>query len=375
MIRIAFIIGSFRRGGAERDLLELLRRLDRRRYDMRVFCAHEEGDMLEAYRATQVPTLPLGIGSIASAAGLRAVRRLRRYMRQERIRILQGFGVYGSFYAAAAGSGTPGLKVIAYEFTAIEPDSLKARLFQPWYYKRSDAIVGNSEAVLEAVRRRRGVRAGRLRLIRNGVDVSRYAGVETSGNNGQPAALQGIPAGSLVVGAVGRLHPIKGHRYLVEAWPRVRQRFPEARLLLVGPAHPHQEQEIREVAARTGVADRLVLAGLRDDVPRLLPMMDVVALPSITEGFSNVIIEAGAAGRPVVATRVGGNPEAIVEGETGLLVPARDPAALGDAIVSLLADPSRRRQMGEAARRRVHAHYTVERMVESWDQLYRDLVS
>ena len=103
--------------------------------------------------------------------------------------------------------------------------------------------------------------------------------------------------------------------------------------------------------------------------------MDVVALPSLTEGFSNVIIEAGAAGRPVVATRVGGNPEAIVEGETGLLVPPRDPAALGEAINTLLADPDRRQRMGAAARRRVHELYTVERMVERWEKLYLELAA
>jgi glycosyltransferase involved in cell wall biosynthesis len=219
------------------------------------------------------------------------------------------------------------------------------------------------------------VRPERLRLIHNGVDTSRYGAGADAAANGRPEGLTEIPEGCLVVGSVGRLHPVKGHRYLVEAWPHVRRRFPEARLLLVGPAWPDQEKTIRDAAAGAGVSDRLVLAGLRDDVHRLLPRMDVVALPSLTEGFSNVIIEAGAAGRPVVATRVGGNPEAIVEGETGLLVPPRDPVALGDAINTLLADPERRQRMGAAARRRVHALYTVERMVERWEKLYLELAA
>ena len=182
-----------------------------------------------------------------------------------------------------------------------------------------------------------------------------------------------LPAGTPVVGVVGRLHPIKGHRYLVRGWPMVTARFPGARLILAGPATPAQHAAIGREASLTGCSDSVIVAGLRHDVPRLLGAMDVVVVPSLAEGFSNVVLEAGAAGRPVVATRVGGNAEAIVDGETGLLVEPQDPIALARAILTLLEDPARRRRMGESARRRVSEMFTVEKMIEGYESLYASL--
>lgn len=367
---VAFVIGSFRYGGAERDLLELLRRLDPARYEFHVFYLERDGDLLPEIERTGAALRELGIRSLTSPSGIRAVLRARAYLRAHGVRVLQGFGVYGSFYAAVIASGVPGVRVISYEFTPVPPPLLRARLFQPWYYRRADVIVGNSDAVLSAVAARRGVNGKRLVKIHNGVDTSVYRPDAGDG----AAVLPGLPPGAPLVGAVGRLNPIKGHAYLVAAWPKVLEKVPAARLLLVGPARSEDRERMEKEARGTGCADTIHFLGQRRDVPRILPHLDVVALPSLTEGFSNVIIEAGAAGRPVVATRVGGNPEAIVEGETGMLVPARDPAALADAIVSLLSDPARRARMGDAARRRVVELYSVDRMIEGYDRLYTSLV-
>ena len=382
-ISVAFIIGSFRYGGAERDLLELARRLDKDRYELHILYAERDGEMLADVEATDAAMRPLGIGSLMSRTGLRAVRETRAYLAMHKVQILQGFGVYGSFYAAVIARGLPDVKVIAYEFTPVPPAGLKARLFQPWYYRRAACIVGNSEAVLKAVSARRGVNGKRLVKIHNGVDAERFGAareepsVSTPPLPGVPATpdLPHLPDGALVVGSVGRLNLVKGHEVLIAAWPRVVARIPTARLLLVGPAWPDDLERIERAARESGCAGSIELLGLRRDVPRLLGIMDVVALPSLTEGFSNVVIEAGAAGRPVVATRVGGNPEAIVDGETGLLVPPRDPVALANALVELLGDSSRRKRMGLAARRRVTELYSVERMVEGYDRLYRSLTA
>ena len=370
-LSVGFIIGSFRYGGAERDLLELARRLDRSTYDLHILYLEREGEMLADVESTGAAMRPLGIGSLLSPRGFAAVRSARDYLRQHHVGVLQGFGVYGSFYAAVIAGGLPDVKVIAYEFTPVPPPGLKARLFQPWYYRRAARIVGNSDAVLEAVAARRGVDERRLVKIHNGVNAALYAAPAGNG----PHPIEAVPAGAPVVGSVGRLNRVKGHDYLIAAWPGVLAQFPDARLVLVGPAWPKDQERIEKAVAGSGCADRIVLLGLRRDVPALLRAMDVVALPSLTEGFSNVVIEAGAAERVVVATRVGGNPEAIVEGETGLLVPPRDPAALTAAIVILLKDPQRRKRMGQAARERVARLYSVERMVSSYDALYRSLAA
>jgi len=368
---IAFLIGSFRRGGAERDLLELLRRLDRSRYEMHVLYLEEEGDMLEDFRRTGVAMRPLPIRNLASWSGLRAVADARRYARSRSIRLIQGFGVYGSLYAAAIRTGVPGARFVSYEFTSLKRSGWKARLFQPWYYRRADAIVVNSDAVMRAVREQGG--AGSLPLVKiyNGFDPRRFE--DLAGRPGDRP--EGLPPGAPLVGAVGRLHPIKGHRYLVQAWPAVLSRFPDARLLLVGPSSEEQRSVIERAARDAGCRESIHLLGLREDVPQLLSAMDVVALPSLAEGFSNVVLEAGAAGRAVVATDVGGNGEAIVPGETGLIVPPADPESMARAIVELLENPDRRRAMGEAARKRVNSLFTVDRMIEGYDNLYRSLLA
>ena len=370
-VSIAFVIGAFRYGGAERDLLELLRRLDPNRYECHVLYVHRVGEMLPDFERTGASMRPLGIASLRSLGGVRAARQARDYLRRHQVRILQGFGVYGSFYAAVVGGGLPGLSVVSYEFTPVTPSGLAPRLFQPWYYSRSDVIVGNSDAVLRAISSRWGSGGKRLVKIHNGVDTSLFR----EAASGPGPSLAEIPAGCPVVGSVGRLNKVKGHDYLIAAWPRVASAFPEARLLLVGPAWPGDRRRIENAVGACRHGDRIVLLGPRADVPRLLQLMDVVVVPSLTEGFSNAVIEAGAAGRPVVATRVGGNPEAIVEGETGLLVPPRDPEALAEKIIELMGDPSRRERIGAAARERVTRLYSVEQMISGYERLYLSLLN
>jgi len=363
---VALFGGTFRRGGAERDLLELLRRVDRNRFDLHMFYVERKGDMLVDYERTGIPMTPLGFSSLKSPAVPGAVARARAYMREHRIRVLHAFGIYAALYGAviARGPGSPGL--ISYEFTSTRPRSLRERLFQPWYYRRSAAIVCNSDAVLDMVRGRRGVSEDRLVRIHNGVDISRFS----PSPDPDIAAIDGVPAGARVVGSVGRLHPIKGHLDLVRAWPAVTRAIPGVHLAIVGDASAGQRRGVEDLARELGCADTVHLLGLRTDVPALLPLMEIVAVPSHAEGFSNAVIEAGAAARPVVATRVGGNVEALVDGETGLLVPPKDPGAMSRGLVALLSDPQRARRMGESARNRVTRLFTVERMVEQYERLY-----
>jgi glycosyltransferase involved in cell wall biosynthesis len=181
-----------------------------------------------------------------------------------------------------------------------------------------------------------------------------------------------LAPGRQVVGMVGRMYEQKGHRYLLDAWPAVHVAQPEAVLALVGDGPLRAELEAQ--AARLGISDSVRFLGTRTDLPALLDLCALVVLPSLFEGFPLIVLEAMAAGRPVVGTRVCGASEAIVDGETGRLVPPADPDALATAIVRLLRTPVKARRMGQAGRLRAVRDFDIRRMAAQTHRVYQTLL-
>jgi glycosyltransferase involved in cell wall biosynthesis len=211
-----------------------------------------------------------------------------------------------------------------------------------------------------------GLPSQRVTVIRNGIDP---------GSRPSPAARWaarsslGLAPDALVVATAGRLDPVKDLPALVDALAILRLAEPAARLVIIGdgPERARLEQQ----AATLGVTPALCFTGYRSDVRQLLAAADVYANSSIHEGVSLTILEAMATGLPVVATRVGGTPEVVLEPETGVLVPARSPTALASALATLLHTPGRRRAMGDAARARVKSHFSIDAMVTRYLEAYR----
>jgi glycosyltransferase involved in cell wall biosynthesis len=210
-----------------------------------------------------------------------------------------------------------------------------------------------------------GLDADRVVVVPNGIDMSAFARLEK-------AALP-VPPGAPVVGYVGRFEPRKGTRELALAWPRVTSAIPEAHLVIAGfPLGPAEDREFRGML--DGVPNVHWL-GQRNDVPALMRALDVLAFPSHWEGFGLVLIESMAARTPVVATNTSNIPEIVTEGVEGLLVPPRDPIALGDAIVRLLRNPELRTRMGNAGRAKVARCYTLERILDAHEALLDRITS
>ncbi|MGH7645529.1 MAG: glycosyltransferase [Gemmatimonadales bacterium] len=211
-----------------------------------------------------------------------------------------------------------------------------------------------------------GLPASGVATIYNGIDIDRY---RHEGPSDEVRRSLGLPHGARVVGTVGSLYPVKGQTYLLQAMARVVAHVRDAVCLIAGRGElgPALERE----AAELGLGDRVRLLGYRTDVPALLSLMDVFVLPSLSEGLPLSLLEAQAAGKPVVATRVGGSPEAIADGQSGYLIPPREPVVLAERITSLLEDPARARAMGERGRARVATTFSLETMARGYLGLFR----
>ncbi|HEY7200598.1 MAG TPA: glycosyltransferase family 4 protein [Candidatus Dormibacteraeota bacterium] len=215
---------------------------------------------------------------------------------------------------------------------------------------------------------RMGIGRDRVTVVSPGFDLEGLAG-------GSGAAVRrelGVPDGAPLVGIVGRLAPIKNHDLFLRAALRVLDRLPDARFLVVGDGG--RAPELRDLAARLGLADRVTFGGWRSDLADVYAAMDVVVCTSINEGLPAALVEAGAAGRPVVSTRVGGVPDLVEDGVNGLLVPSGETEALADAIVTVLTDASLAARLGREGRRIALGRYGAERLVEETERLYHRLL-
>ena len=240
---------------------------------------------------------------------------------------------------------------------------------QRFAWSRVDRVLSVSSRLAERLSATAGFPLERVQVIRNGVDLAR---LQSGDREGARRAL-GLTNDALVFGTVGRLVPVKDQASLLRAARVVHEAGVQATLLIAGDGP--LLGDLQGLARTLGIEDRVRFLGLRNDIEQVLAALDVFALSSTSEGLSNTLVEAMAAGLPVVATRVGGADEIVVEGETGLLVPPSSPEALGSAIASLLAHPSRRAALAQAGRARAAAQFSVESMVAGYEGLYRALAT
>lgn len=238
-------------------------------------------------------------------------------------------------------------------------------------HRSMNAVLGNSGSVISELRGE-GVPSRRLGLIYNGIDLNAFAKSDT--RLAQRASL-GIGPDAFVMVMVANLIAYKGHRDLIDALGRAKTELPaEWRLLLIGRDDGIGGQ-LQEQAERLEIRKNISFLGSRTDVAAMLAASDLGLLCSHQEGFANAILEGMAAALPMIVTNVGGNAEAVIDGVTGLVVPAHDSDRLADAIVRLARDPAKRNTFGTAAYRRVSEHFALERCVAAHDQLYRKLLA
>jgi glycosyltransferase involved in cell wall biosynthesis len=360
--RVLLLLYTLEAAGAEKVVLTLAGHLDRRRFEPLV-CGLRGGRLLEAFRALGVPVVVIGKRRRLDPG---ALWRLYRLVRRERVDVLHSHNFSANLWGRLVGllAGVPTL--IATEHTVSSVKSPLQRWLDRLLARPTARIIAVSRRVQESHVREEAIPAGRFTVVYNGLPAFGPAPTP-DGARAIRSSLR-VADGEFAVTTVGRLEPPKGHEVLLRAAPRILAAAPAARFVLVGEGS--LGPALRRLADALGVAHAVRFVGVRSDVRSVLAVSDLCLIPSLREGFSVTMLEAMSVGAPIVATDVGGNAEAIVSGESGLVVPPGDPAAIAAAAVTLLLDREAARALGAAARRRFEAHFTLERMIAETERLY-----
>jgi glycosyltransferase involved in cell wall biosynthesis len=357
-------------GGSERQLAEIAKALNRSRFAVHVGCFRPEGLRTAELSREGIPILHLPVYSFRSFAAIRGAWQLAHYLRRQKIRLVHTFDTPMNCFAVpvARVSGTPVvlssqrasrlLNGRAYRFMLRVSDHL------------ADGVVVNCEAMRSHMINDEGVRPDYLRICYNGLDTEHFRPLPKL----RPPELAGA---SLVIGVVCALRPEKGLPTLLEAFAKVVSGPPSAlrsglRLVIVGSG-PMLET-LRESSVRLGLQSKCHFEPSTGDVARWLQAIDIFVLPSLSEAFSNALMEAMACGCAVVASRVGGNPELVSDGNTGLLFPAGDASELADRLEQLIADQDLRTRVGAAASAQVREHFSLEESARKMEEIYEELL-
>jgi glycosyltransferase involved in cell wall biosynthesis len=366
-IRVVELLATGSSGGAQEHVYNLVTRLDRQRYDVSVLSL-SNGPAVRRLERTGIPVCALDemddeAAIEAVAAHLAAVEADVVHNHMYRAELV---GTRAAWRVAATGRARPYI-VGTVHSSRVRSDEDRERL------RRLTPKMDHLIAVSRAIERKladEGRNGAPLSLIYNGVDLTRYSEPDVCGTLHSE---YGIPPDSPIVGVVARLEPEKGHPTLLEAWPAVIAAVPTAHLLVVGEGT--QRRALAAQVAALGIERSVTFTGRRDDVPAVTAALDIAVLPSYREAQGLSILEAMALSRPVVASAVGGIPEMIEDGQTGLLVPPREPGLLAGAIVRLLKDHPYADTLAKAAQNQVHDRFCVELMVRAIESIYDEAVA
>jgi len=357
---ILYLSTSSGPGGAERVISNLAASLDPRRYRA-VLCLFRPGWLQERSESRGIRTFIIPTHGMTD---WRWALQFQRLLQQERVNLIHAHefdaNVQGAFVAAL--SGIPLVATVHGKNYFWE--KLRRRLAYRWVSRKA-TMVAVSEDLKQFIVEKVGISSSLVKVLYNGVDVLPQCDRAVVAECRKEL---GLPENHQIVGVVGNLYPVKGHQYLIAAIPAVLRKCPNTSFVFAGRGQ--LESELKAQVCRFGVEERVYFLGLRQDIPRILAMLDLFVLPSLSEGLSMAILEAMIAGKPVIATRVGGNPELVIDEETGFLVPPRDSQTLADRLITSLTNKQQSATFAERGKRRAEGQFSLQTMVSSYQSLY-----
>lgn len=369
-INVLYLVLSMGLSGRGVAVLELVRNLKKDIYNCTVCCFDERGILADELEKEGVEVIVM---RRKSGLDFSLILKLAGMMKERKIDIVHAYNA-GPFFYGSLAAKISRIPVCIVSFTAlsiaIDSRTWKKRLQNKLCSYLVEKMVTVTEGMKADFARRNGIPPGKIDVIRYGVDFNKY-NIQMNIKNGREKF--GIKPSDIVLGTIARLVPEKGHVYLFEAIKEVAASCPEIKLILVGDGPLHFELE--KSAERLGIAENVKFFGYHSDIPELLSLFDIFVLPSVFEPFGIVLLEAMAAGKPVIATAISEIPKIVADGKTGILVPPKDASALSSAIVELVRDPHKRQMMGKNGMERVVGEFSLEKSAAGYKHLYQDLLA
>jgi len=373
-IKVLYITTLFgKMGGAERNLYDIVTNIDRERFVPYIFCL-KGGELVGEVTVRGIFARELQLEKIFSLDAARKGIDLFRFIREEGIKVVVTYhhdaDIWGGIVAMLAG--------VPVVISSRRDLGYQLERRHIWVYRLLNrlytGIISVSDAVKDAVVQREWAPANKITTLYNGLDITGYQPTPSTDEIRAYRESLGINPNRVVIGMVAAFRPVKGHIHLVKAVAEVVRKHPNIQLVVVGYKDTEYYQVVAELIRNLGMEDHVICLGDRKDIPRLLFTFDIFALPSESEGFSNALLEAMAAGRPTVDTKTGGNAEAVIDGITGFLVPPKDHTALAEALAKLVENPGLRYSMGQEGQRRVAEVFTLGAMLARTEEFYDSLL-
>lgn len=366
MAKILYVIPHLAKAGTEKHLLILASGLSRKNFDITVCCLFEKGDMFEGYDLSIVKFICLNRKHVYD---LRIIFDLIRLIRKEKYDIVHSY-LFGFHYLATIPAKTTGVRMVISSRRELATWKKRHhRFLENLGNLFTDKVITCSEAARDFSLKNENLSEDKITTIYNGINLNKFYPIE---KNKEILNDFGLTAQDKIIGMVANFSAVKDHQALLKAVNEIKKRYSSIKCILAGGGS--LRVSIAAEVDHLGLKNNVIFTGRRDDVERILSVMDVFVLSSLSEGMPNAALEAMACGLPVVATNVGGIPEVVEDGKSGMLVEPKDSMAIANTIIKLLEDEALRRNMGEYGREVVKRKFSLERMVKDYEVFYKNAV-
>lgn len=351
-------------GGAERQIYEFIKNLDRSKYKIYLGCLSRHDGALDDMQNLNIEIFRFQVDRIYDFKGIWQGFKFAQLLKREQIGALItyhfGSDIWGTIFGKMAGVSRIVSNRRDMGFWRNVKHVYVYKIINRWV----DKIVVVSKAIKDIVMREECVKDEKIKVIYNGINLERF-----EGHDSEEKCLQelNLSDDAKVIGCVGNLREVKGHKYLIDAAKMVVDEKVNTHFVLIGRGD--LQDALQEQINQLGLQKNVHLLGSRTDVPKLIKAMDICVLPSLSEGLSNTLLEYMACGKPIVATKVGGNPEVILDGTNGLLVNKESSKELADQLLFLLNDQNECQRLGVKAKEDVKKRFNIQAMVEQYENL------